>query len=68
MRSELMRAVNSKLPIMNDFFHVLRHAWSVCFKFGADRSRLVRIRANPTLTWRRENGTPALPRRRSGFS
>ena len=68
MRSELMRAVNSKLPIMNDFFHVLRHAWSVCFKFGTDRSRFVRIRANPTLTWRRENGTPTLLRRRSGFS
>ena len=26
LKNEIMRAVNSKLPVINDFFHVLRHA------------------------------------------
>ena len=30
LKSEIMRSVNSKLPVMNDFFHVLRHAFLVC--------------------------------------
>ena len=32
LKSEIMRSVNSKLPVMNDLFHVLRHAFLVCLE------------------------------------
>ena len=32
IEKEIRKAVKSKLPVINDVFHVLWHAWIVCSK------------------------------------
>lgn len=53
IEKEIRKAVNSKLPVINDFFHVLRHAWIVCSTRSLDW--IHRKTKQRELSWVRNN-------------